>query len=225
MSSRERKRSERRKRKARSATEPEPSDSSNRSDTERRLDLAESDDGRGGAGAESPPDSGIGSPAELAAEAEARGISRSELKNREARERLEPLGEGERPLVVTIGAVLSLAIAVSIVVAWLAGVEVQVGNTDIEERPSAFQVFPPAILFAVMGIGMLRSRYWAVLGFQAIMAIIMIGAFITLIAATSVFQAISTFLVLAIAGTLFWFTVKALARIQMPSPGERTRGR
>ena len=78
---------------------------------------------------------------------------------------------------------------------------------------------------AVMGIGMLRSRYWAVLGFQAIMAIIMIGAFITLIAATSVFQAISTFVVLTIAGTLFWFTVKALARIQMPSPGERTRGR
>src|SRR6185503_9560359 len=126
-----------------------------------------------------------------------------ELKNRAAREQLEPLEEGERPLVVTIGAVLSLAIAISIVVAWLAGVEVQVGNTDIEERPSAFQVFPPAILFAVMGIGMLRSRYWAVL----------------------VFQAISTFLVLTIAGTLFWFTVKALARIQMPSPGERTRGR
>jgi len=53
----------------------------------------------------------------------------------------------------------------------------------------------------------------------------MLTAFITLIAATSVFQAISTFLVLMIAGTLFWFTVKALARIQMPSPGERTRGR
>ena len=103
--------------------------------------------------------------------------------------------------------------------------EVQVGNTDIEERPSAFQVFPPAILFAVMGFGMLRARYWAVLGFQAIMAIIMIGAFITLIAATSVFQAVSTFLVLAIAGTLFWFTVKALARIQMPAPGDPGPGR
>jgi uncharacterized membrane protein len=100
-----------------------------------------------------------------------------------------------------------------------------VGNTDIEERPSAFQVFPPAILFTVMGFGMLRARYWAVLGFQAIMAIIMIGAFITLIAATSIFQALSTFLVLAIAATLFWFTVKALARIQMPSPGEHGPGR
>ncbi len=53
------------------------------------------------------------------------------------------------------------------------------------------------------------------------MAIILIGAFITLIAATSVFQAISTLLVLIVAGALFWFTVKALARIQMPEPEER----
>ena len=208
MSSRERKRADRRKRKERSAAAPDGGDA----------------DADGAA----VPDEANGfsepSPTDLAAEAEA-GVSRSELKNREAREGLEPLEEGERPRIVTIGAVLSLLIAASIVVAWLAGVEVQVGNTDIEERPSAFQVFPPAILFAVMGIGMLGSRYWAVLGFQAIMAIIMIGAFITLIAAGSVFQAVSTFLVLAIAATLFWFTVKALARIQMPSPGEHGPGR
>ncbi len=206
MSSRERRRAERRKRKGRSvapapAAAPEAPDAADATEPEH------------------PP-----SPADLAAAAET-PASRSELKNQAARERLVPLEEGERPLVVTIGAVLSLLIAISIVVAWLAGVEVQVGNTDIEERPSAFQVFPPAILFAVMGIGMLRSRYWAVLGFQAIMAIIMIGAFITLIAATSIFQAISTFVVLVIAATLFWFTVKALARIQMPSPGERGPGR
>ena len=206
MSSRERKRADRRKRKERSAAAPDGGDAGDNSVPEE-------------ANGSSAP-----SPTDLAAEAEA-GVSRSELKNRAARERLEPLEEGERPRIVTIGAVLSLLIAASIVVAWLAGVEVQVGNTDIEERPSAFQVFPPAILFAVMGIGMLGSRYWAVLGFQAIMAIIMIGAFITLIAAGSVFQAVSTFLVLAIAATLFWFTVKALARIQMPSPGEHGPGR
>ena len=206
MSSRERKRADRRKRKERSAAAPDGGDAGDHSVPEE-------------ANGSSAP-----SPTDLAAEAEA-GVSRSELKNRAARERLEPLEEGERPRIVTIGAVLSLLIAASIVVAWLAGVEVQVGNTDIEERPSAFQVFPPAILFAVMGIGMLGSRYWAVLGFQAIMAIIMIGAFITLIAAGSVFQAVSTFLVLAIAATLFWFTVKALARIQMPTPGEHGPGR
>jgi len=201
VSSRGRKRSERRKRKERGTP----------SAAAARVGEASGDDAT--------------SPAELAAAAEARGASRSEIKDEIARAQLEPLAEGERPLVVTIGAALSLAIALSIVIAWLAGAEVQVGNTDVEEHPSAFQVFPPAILFAVMGIGMLRRRYWAVLGFQAIMAIIMIGAFIALIAATSVFAAASTLLVLAIAATLFWFTVKALARIQMPSPGERGPGR
>ncbi len=211
MSSRERKRAERRKRKDRSAATDEPGGPGS---SPGDADAAET-----GEAAAEPT-----SPADLAAAAEP-PVSRSELKNQAAREELDPLEEGERPLVVTIGAVLSLLIAASIVIAWLAGVEVQVGNTDIEERPSAFQVFPPAILFTVMGFGMLRSRYWAVLGFQAIMAIIMIGAFITLIAATSIFQALSTFLVLAIAATLFWFTVKALARIQMPSPGEPGPGR
>jgi hypothetical protein len=60
-------------------------------------------------------------------------------------------------------------------------------------------------------------RYWAVLGFQAIMAIIMVGAFIALIGATSVVRALIAAFALSAAGTLFWFTVKALARIQMPS--------
>jgi hypothetical protein len=213
MSSRERKRGERRKRKQRAA--------------ELRDAVDGGATGNGEAGGEEPDGAAAADPdpSELAAAAAARGMTRSQLKDEIVRERLEPLDEGERPFVVTIGAALSLLIAASIVIAWLAGVEVQVGNTDVEERPNLFQVLPPAILFTVMGVGMLGSRYWAVLGFQAIMAIIMIGAFITLIAATSAFQAISCTVVLVIAGALFWFTVKALARIQMPSPGERGPGR
>lgn len=198
MSSRDRKRADRRKRKQRSSDQGEPA-----------APDAES----------TPAATDEPSVMDLAAEADARGVSKSELRNQLAREELVPLGQDERPRVVTIGAVVSLLIAASILISWLAGVKVRVGNTDLSERPNAFQVFPPAILFAVMGYGMLRTRYWAVLGFQAVMAIIMIGAFITLIAATSVFQALSTLLVLIGAGTLFWFTVKALARIQMPEMG------
>ena len=40
-----------------------------------------------------------------------RGYARAEVRNQEAREALEPLAEGERPLVVTIGAVISALIA------------------------------------------------------------------------------------------------------------------
>jgi hypothetical protein len=196
MSSRERRRAERQKRKQRSAARPAPEPAA--STTQDPQDAA--------------------APIEdLAAEAEAEGtagptLSRRELRDQEAREQLEPLEEGERPRVVTVGAIISALIALITVGAWVAGAEVSDG-----ERPTAFQVFAPSILFAVMAYGMWQRRYWAVLGFQAIMAIIMVGAFITLIAAASAAQALTAGLALAVAGCLFWFTVKALARIQMPS--------
>ncbi len=157
-------------------------------------------------------------PADFGGAAGKKPASKSELKNQAAREALIPLAAGERPLVVTIGAIVSLVIAASILIAWLLGAEVEIGTSGVEERPNAFQVIPPTILFAVMGIGMWRTRYWAVLGFQAVMAIVMIGAFLALISATSAFQAISTAIVLVGAGALFWFMVKAMARIQMPTP-------
>jgi hypothetical protein len=199
VSSRERKRAERQKRKRRSA--------------ERTPEASAAPEPAAASGGESVED--------IAARAEAAGVSRSELRNQQAREELEPLGEGERPGVVTIGAIVSFLIAASIVGGWIAGVEVDVRGSDVDERPNPLQVFPPAILFTVMGWGMMRARYWAVLGFEAIMAILMVGSFITLIAATSVFKAISALLVLLAAGALFWFTVKALARIQMPEQAER----
>lgn len=206
MSSRDRRRAERRKRKKRSTGDPSALDP-----------LSEA----GSSAAPEAAANGAHTVEDLAAEAEARGVSRSELRNEQARAELEPLAEGERPGVVTIGALVSFAIAASIVIGWLAGVEVDVDNSTVDERPNPFQVFPPAILFAVMGYGMWRARYWAVLGFEAIMAILMVGSFITLIAATSAFTAITAGVVLIGAALLFWFTVKALARIQMPEPAER----
>jgi hypothetical protein len=191
MSSRERKRSARRKRK------------------QRRADRGVGTGEPGGPVA-AGDDGNARAVEDIAAEAEARGVSRSEIRNERARDALEPLAEGERPRVVTVGAVISALIALITVGAWIFGAEVD------GERPSAFQVFAPAILFGVMGWGMWRARYWAVLGFQAVMAILMVGAFLTLIAATSLLGALTPILVLIGAGTLFWYTVKALARIQMP---------
>jgi hypothetical protein len=206
MSSRERKRADRRKRKERSTAAPEPGAAAD----------AETPDTE-------PAANGTGENVEdIAAEAERRGISRSEIRNERVRADLEPLEQGERPRVVTIGALVSFAIALSILIGYATGAKVSVDNSDVEQEANAFQVFPPALLFLIMGLGMWGSRYWAVLGFEAIMAIIMVGSFIVLVAATSVFKAISAALVLAAAGALFWFTVKALARIQMPSPSDRS---
>lgn len=199
MSSRERKRADRRKRKQRStdaaATTPETlaAPSANGHGAEAAIDAEP---------AETVED--------IAAEAAARGVSKSEVRNERAREALEPLAEGERPLVVTLGALLSAAIALITVGAWVAGAEVD------GEKPSAVQVFAPSILFGVMAAGMWGRRYWAVLGFQAVMGILMVGSFLSLVGATSAGIAITSALVLIAAGAFFWFTVKALARIQMP---------
>jgi hypothetical protein len=197
VSSRERKRAERRKRKQRSA------------ETESATPEAVAAPSANGSGAAGEADHRE-TVEDIAAEAAARGVSKSEIRNERAREALDPLEEGERPLVVTLGALLSAGIALVTVGAWLAGAEVD------GEKPGAFQVFAPSILFAVMAAGMWNRRYWAVLGFQAVMGILMVGSFLSLVGATSAGIAITSAVVLGAAGTFFWFTVKALARIQMP---------
>ena len=64
--------------------------------------------------------------------------------------------------------------------------------------------------------GLWHSRYWAVLGFQALLAIVLLLTGVSLAVVSSVWGALIELVVLAAAGTLFWFMVKALARIQMP---------
>jgi hypothetical protein len=142
----------------------------------------------------------------------ARGYARAEQRNQEAREALEPLAEGERPTVVTIGAVIAGLIALSIVGGYAAGVEVD------GERPKLPQVIAPAVIMGVMAYGMWRARYWAVLGFQLMLVIVLFSAFFGLVVgASSVTQIFGTLALLIAAGALFYFMVKAMARIQMPT--------
>lgn len=144
-----------------------------------------------------------------------RGYARAEERNQEARESLEPLAEGERPLVVTIAAAIAALIAISIVGGYLAGAEVD------GERPRLAQVLAPALLMAIMAWGMWRARYWAVLGFQLLLVFLIFSAVFGLTAqASTVGQFAATLGLLAVAGSLFYFMVKAMARIQMPTrPG------
>jgi hypothetical protein len=141
-----------------------------------------------------------------------RGYARAEERNREAREALEPLAEGERPLVVTLGAALSTLIVASIVVGYAIGAEVD------GERPELVQVLAPALVMGMMAWGMWRARYWAVLGFQLILAFLIFSAVFGLaLQAATVAQVAATLALLAVSGTFFYFMVKAMARIQMPS--------
>jgi hypothetical protein len=122
-----------------------------------------------------------------------------------AREQLEPLREGERPRAVTVAAVVAALIAV----ANLIGIAVA--------GSEAGGALPFAALMTIAAVGMWRTRYWAVLGFQAILALTTIYALLfLLISAGSALEVLLALVAVGVTGTLFWFLVKALARIQMP---------
>jgi hypothetical protein len=140
---------------------------------------------------------------------------RYEERNAEARSKLEPLDQGERPTAVTISAIASAVLAIIFTVsAGLAIAGVDAGGRDI--KPLPIIVFG-AVLWA-MTIGLWRARYWAVLGFQTILLLVMLASAFGLVVVNSLFQAVGTTLLLAGSATLFYFMIRAMARIQMPSP-------
>jgi len=169
---------------------------------------------RGGAPAEGhpaeaeAPTNGEAQPARSPIE---RGYAKAEQRNREAREALEPLHEDERPLVVTIGAAISALLAISILIGYASGAEVS------GKRPELVQALAPALLMGLMAWGMWRARYWAVLGFQTILFFLIAAtAFGLALRELSAVQILANLGLLAVAGTFFFFMVKAMARIQMP---------
>ena len=140
---------------------------------------------------------------------------RYEERNAEARSKLEPLDQGERPTAVTVSAIASAVLAIIFTVsAGFAIAGVDAGGRDI--KPLPIIVFG-AVLWA-MTIGLWRARYWAVLGFQTILLLVMLASAFGLVVVNSLFQAVGTTLLLAGSATLFYFMIRAMARIQMPSP-------
>jgi hypothetical protein len=138
-------------------------------------------------------------------------VSRSEAKNAAARAALEPLAEGERPPAVTVAAVVAFVLGAGNLIAFAAGLEVN------GARPVFVLVVGQSAILLVAAVGMWRARYWAVLGMQALLALLILSfALFLIIAAGSAFQILASVAVLVAAGTLFWFLVKAMARIQMP---------
>ena len=127
-----------------------------------------------------------------------------------AREALVPLEQGERPRVVTIAAVIASGMCISTVVLFAIGVEVQGSQSR-----NAGTIFY-AVLMGAMAVGLWQARYWAVLGFQTLLALLIVIWSLLLVKAETAVGALLATGIVALAGTMFWFLVKALARIQMP---------
>ena len=139
-----------------------------------------------------------------------RGYARSRARDDEARAALEPLAPGERPRAVTVAAVIAAAIAVANLALYLAGWEVS------GREPSAGGVLVFCAIMIAAAVGMWRRRYWAVLGFEVLLGVVLVFAGLSLLLASNWRGAVLSLLVIALAGTLFWKLVRAMARIQMP---------
>jgi hypothetical protein len=144
---------------------------------------------------------------------------RGEARNEELRANLEPLAPGERPLAVSIGAVIAALLGLSNLVLLAAGYDLRGG-----EDPQSGGVIAFAVVMFVAAVFMWRGKYWAVLGFQCLLAITAVAAGLGLLVASNLAAVALSLAVLAASGTLFWFLIKAMARLQMPErPGARAR--
>jgi hypothetical protein len=160
----------------------------------------------------------------LAQGAIGRGYTRSQARDNAARAALEPLRPGERPTTVTIGAVAAALLAVANLVALALGYNS--AEDTLSPGSEATGSILAAVILLVVAYGMWKSRYWGVLGMQTLLALTIIFASLGLITARSLWAAGVLVVIIAAAGTLFWFLVKAMARIQMPErPGTQRSGR
>jgi len=133
----------------------------------------------------------------------------SEQRNAEVRAQLVPLAEGERPGAVTAGAIVAAVLAVLVVVGYAAGARVG----DQGSLPGALML---AAVLLVAAWGMWRVRYWAVLGFEALLAFQVLVAALSLMVASNLWAALLCVALIGLGGWLFWKLIRAMARIQMP---------
>ena len=157
--------------------------------------------------------------AELAASRDERA-ARTEAKNEAVRQELDPLEAGERPTVVTIGAVIAALLALGTVLAYALGVEVgnvdDFGNETGSSRPALFPTVVSTALLTTMAYGLWKARYWAALGFQTLLILLIVVCVLGLVQVNDVGRALGFTAVLAVTSLLFYRMVKAMARLQMP---------
>jgi uncharacterized membrane protein (DUF2068 family) len=142
--------------------------------------------------------------------------SRSEQRDAAVRATLTPLAPGERPWVITVGAALAAVSGLTQLILFLAGVRLR--TTGL--HASAGQTIVFAMLMFLCAGGMWLMRYWAVLGFMALLAILLAFSAGALITASSLVGLVVALAIIAVGGYLFFKLVRVLSRIQMPKyPG------
>jgi hypothetical protein len=125
-----------------------------------------------------------------------------------ARAALRPLGEGERPVGLVVAIVVCIVLAIAIVA----------GAASVHDLSRHGGSLPGAALLAVvlalLAQGMYRQRYWAVLGFEALLAFQIIVTSLALVVASTILAAVVCVLSVGLGGWLFWKLVRVMGRLQ-----------
>ena len=144
---------------------------------------------------------------------------RRELAEERARAALSPLADGERPLALMIAAGVCGLLAIGVIAGALS-------VHDLSRRggslPGAAFI---AVLLGALAQGMLRRRYWAVLGFEALLAFQILVTSLALVVASTIAAAGACALAIGLGGWLFWKLVGVMGRIQAGDIGRPERPR
>jgi hypothetical protein len=133
----------------------------------------------------------------------------------EARASLQPLGPHERPTALRVAVVVAIALALGVCVS-----VATVHNLSRHGGSLPGGLFLAGVLL-LLAWGMYERRYWAVLGFQALLAFQIIVTSLALIVAETPLAAGLCALSIGLAGWLFWKLVRVMGRIQA---GDRESG-
>ena len=133
-------------------------------------------------------------------------------RDEQARASLTPLGPQERPV----------ALRVAIAVCALLAVGVVVGALTVHDLSRHGGSVPGAVLLAgiltLLAVEMYRRSYWAVLGFEALLAFQVLVTSLALVVASTIVAALLCVLGIGLGGWLFWKLIRVMGRIQA---GER----
>jgi hypothetical protein len=137
----------------------------------------------------------------------------SEREDRSAREDrlragLTPLGEHERPAPLLAAVAVAVVVAIGVIVGVLASKHLSREGGSI---PGGIFI---AVALLVLALNMYRRRYWAVLGFEALLAFQVIATSLALIVARTLLAAGICVVAVALGGWLFWKLIRVMGRIQ-----------
>jgi hypothetical protein len=153
----------------------------------------------------------------VAAGASTQAPSRSEQRNAAVRASLVPLAPGERPWPVKVSVAVAFLLGAVNLGLFIAGAKPRVGGA----QPHLAEILIFSGLMIMCAAGMWLMRYWAVLGFQTLLAIGLLGFCLALVRVSNLLWGAVCVVVIGAGGFLFFKLVRVLSRIQLPAPPGR----